>query len=55
MRETRLEEISKIIHYKQHCIRGYLAQHLHFIDYGKIKGEGILNVKHHFEMLFLKY
>ena len=55
VKEARREEILKIINYKEHCIRGYLAQHPHFIDYGRIKGEWILNVKHHFEMLFLKY
>ena len=38
-KEARREEILKISNYKEHCIRGYLAQHPHFIDYGRIKGE----------------
>lgn len=54
MKEALIEEIWKMIDYGEHHIRDYLPQHPHIIDYGRIKEEQILNVKHHFEMLFLK-
>lgn len=36
---AKIEEILEIMNDKEHRIRGYLAQHPHFIDYGRIKGE----------------
>lgn len=54
MKEAWIEETLKITDSEERGIRRHPVQHPHLIDSGRVNREYTLNVKHHFEMLFLK-
>lgn len=54
MKEAWTGEILEITDDEEHGIGRHSAQHPHLIDSGRVNREYTLNVKHHFEMLFLK-